>query len=175
MPVELAAVRQPQAVADDDGTVHDRAAGPPGEGGARVPAQAGPPEDETPAARPAGAGAGADDQADARDGGTGEGDPGEAEEAEESGGTREAEDDGPRPLLDGGTGPSADLLRQYLREIGRVRLLTAEEEVELARRIEAGLFAEEALDRAAAGRAGRAPTPTTSTGWWCSAGSPNAA
>ncbi|WP_443035163.1 RNA polymerase sigma factor [Streptomyces sp. BE20] len=46
-----------------------------------------------------------------------------------------------------GSGPAADLLRQYLREIGRIRLLTAAEEVELARRIEAGLFAEERLNR----------------------------
>ncbi len=43
-------------------------------------------------------------------------------------------------------GPAADLLRQYLREIGRIRLLTAAEEVELARRVEAGLFAEERLN-----------------------------
>ncbi|MFD8805905.1 sigma-70 family RNA polymerase sigma factor [Streptomyces sp. NPDC059597] len=42
-------------------------------------------------------------------------------------------------------GPSADLFRQYLREIGRIPLLTAAEEVELARRVEAGLFAEEKL------------------------------
>ncbi|MGW6704211.1 RNA polymerase sigma factor [Streptomyces sp. NPDC054956] len=44
-----------------------------------------------------------------------------------------------------GAGPSADLFRQYLREIGRIPLLTAVEEVELARRVEAGLFAEEKL------------------------------
>ncbi len=56
-------------------------------------------------------------------------------------------DEPPEPALDEGTGPAADLLRQYLREIGRIRLLTAVEEVELARAIEAGLFAEEALDR----------------------------
>ncbi len=43
-------------------------------------------------------------------------------------------------------GPSADLFRQYLREIGRIPLLTAAEEVELARRVEAGLFAEEKLN-----------------------------
>ncbi|MFF9196821.1 RNA polymerase sigma factor [Streptomyces sp. NPDC014779] len=49
----------------------------------------------------------------------------------------------------GGNGPSSDLFRQYLREIGRVPLLTAEEEVELARRVEAGLFAEEKLAGAA--------------------------
>ncbi|MFL4903961.1 sigma-70 family RNA polymerase sigma factor [Streptomyces sp. MMS24-I2-30] len=42
-------------------------------------------------------------------------------------------------------GPTSDLFRQYLREIGRISLLTAAEEVELARRVEAGLFAEEKL------------------------------
>ncbi|WP_406493965.1 RNA polymerase sigma factor [Streptomyces sp. NBC_00846] len=42
-------------------------------------------------------------------------------------------------------GPSSDLFRQYLREIGRISLLTAADEVELARRVEAGLFAEERL------------------------------
>ncbi|MER6531683.1 RNA polymerase sigma factor [Streptomyces sp. NPDC001508] len=42
-------------------------------------------------------------------------------------------------------GPISDLFRQYLREIGRIPLLTAADEVELARRVEAGLFAEEKL------------------------------
>ncbi|MGY3682966.1 DNA-directed RNA polymerase sigma subunit (sigma70/sigma32) [Streptomyces sp. TE33382] len=42
-------------------------------------------------------------------------------------------------------GPSSDLFRQYLREIGRIPLLTAADEVDLARRVEAGLFAEERL------------------------------
>lgn len=46
------------------------------------------------------------------------------------------------------SGPSSDLFRQYLREIGRIPLLTAVEEVELARRVEAGLFAEERLANA---------------------------
>nr|WP_030826230.1 RNA polymerase sigma factor [Streptomyces hygroscopicus] len=46
------------------------------------------------------------------------------------------------------SGPSADLFRQYLREIGRIPLLSAAEEVELARRVEAGLFAEEKLGTA---------------------------
>ncbi len=50
------------------------------------------------------------------------------------------------PALDDGSGPAADLFRQYLREIGRVALLTAVEEVELARQVEAGLFAEEYLN-----------------------------
>jgi RNA polymerase primary sigma factor len=45
--------------------------------------------------------------------------------------------------------PTSDLVRIYLREIGRVPLLTAEEEVELAKSIEAGLFAEEKLARSA--------------------------
>ena len=41
--------------------------------------------------------------------------------------------------------PTSDLVRIYLREIGRVPLLTAEDEVELAKSIEAGLFAEEKM------------------------------
>jgi RNA polymerase primary sigma factor len=45
--------------------------------------------------------------------------------------------------------PTSDLVRIYLREIGRVPLLTAEEEVELAKSIEAGLFAEEKVAKAA--------------------------
>lgn len=50
----------------------------------------------------------------------------------------------PAPRPEAGS-PSSDLFRQYLREIGRIPLLTAAEEVELARRVEAGLFAEEKL------------------------------
>jgi RNA polymerase primary sigma factor len=42
-------------------------------------------------------------------------------------------------------GPAGDLFRQYLREIGRVPLLSAVQEVELARAVEAGLFAEDKL------------------------------
>ena len=38
-----------------------------------------------------------------------------------------------------------DPVRMYLKEIGRVPLLTAEEEVDLAKRVEAGLFASEKL------------------------------
>jgi RNA polymerase primary sigma factor len=40
---------------------------------------------------------------------------------------------------------SVDSIRLYLKEIGRVPLLTAEQEVDLAKRIEAGLFAAEKL------------------------------
>lgn len=59
-------------------------------------------------------------------------------------------EDGPaeRPARADTTGPSSDLFRQYLREIGRIPLLSAVEEVELARRVEAGLFAEEKLANA---------------------------
>ncbi|SNS25055.1 RNA polymerase sigma factor [Rhodococcoides kyotonense] len=40
---------------------------------------------------------------------------------------------------------SADSVRAYLKQIGKVALLNAEEEVELAKRIEAGLFATEKM------------------------------
>ena len=43
--------------------------------------------------------------------------------------------------------PTNDPVRMYLKEIGRVALLTAQEEVDLAKRIEAGLFAEEKIER----------------------------
>jgi RNA polymerase primary sigma factor len=42
-------------------------------------------------------------------------------------------------------GATADPVRDYLKQIGKVPLLNAEQEVELAKRIEAGLFAEEKL------------------------------
>ncbi|MGR6538696.1 RNA polymerase sigma factor [Streptomyces rochei] len=51
----------------------------------------------------------------------------------------------PPPTRTESGGPSSDLFRQYLREIGRIPLLSAAEEVDLARRVEAGLFAEEKL------------------------------
>ena len=76
---------------------------------------------------------------------------GSTEPAEPPAGALEAESTEPveppvveRARADTG-GPSSDLFRQYLREIGRIPLLTAAEEVELARRVEAGLFAEEKL------------------------------
>ena len=47
--------------------------------------------------------------------------------------------------------PGIDLVKAYLREIGRVPLLTAVEEVDLAKRIEAGLFAVEKLRQHTAG------------------------
>ena len=44
--------------------------------------------------------------------------------------------------------PAADLVRVYLNGIGRTALLTAAQEVELAKRIEAGVFAQHMLDTA---------------------------
>ncbi len=43
-------------------------------------------------------------------------------------------------------GATADPVKDYLKQIGRVPLLNAEQEVELAKRVEAGLFAEETLN-----------------------------
>jgi len=53
----------------------------------------------------------------------------------------------PQPDVDGTDERevSTDLVRAYLNGIGRTKLLTAAQEVELAKRIEAGLFAEEKL------------------------------
>ncbi len=45
------------------------------------------------------------------------------------------------------TGATADPVKDYLKQIGKVALLNAAEEVELAMRIEAGLFAEEKLSQ----------------------------
>jgi RNA polymerase primary sigma factor len=43
-------------------------------------------------------------------------------------------------------GATADPVKDYLKQIGKVALLNAEQEVELAKRIEAGLFSEEKLN-----------------------------
>ena len=51
-------------------------------------------------------------------------------------------------------GATADPVKDYLKQIGKVPLLNAEQEVELAKRIEAGLFAEESLG---AGKVKKAP------------------
>ncbi len=45
------------------------------------------------------------------------------------------------------TGATADPVKDYLKQIGRVALLNAAEEVDLAMRIEAGLFAEEKVSK----------------------------
>jgi RNA polymerase primary sigma factor len=59
---------------------------------------------------------------------------------------QEEPDDARREAQDGARrAVTGDLVRIYLREIGRVPLLTAQDEVDLAKSIEAGLFAEEKL------------------------------
>jgi RNA polymerase primary sigma factor len=66
------------------------------------------------------------------------------------------DDDDKKPLAaEGEVGISTDLVRAYLKEIGKVPLLTAEMEVELAQRIEAGLFAAEKARQADDGEAAK--------------------
>jgi len=54
------------------------------------------------------------------------------------------DEDLPAPRL-AAAGATADPVKDYLRQIGKVPLLTARQEVELAKRIEAGLFADQKL------------------------------
>ena len=56
----------------------------------------------------------------------------------------EDDDDAPAAQV-AAAGATADPVKDYLKQIGKVPLLNAEQEVELAKRIEAGLFAEEKL------------------------------
>lgn len=75
-----------------------------------------------------------------------------AEEAEEStsGFVYSDADDDDAPAQQVVTaGATADPVKDYLKQIGKVALLNAEQEVDLAKRIEAGLFAEERLTQAA--------------------------
>jgi RNA polymerase primary sigma factor len=69
------------------------------------------------------------------------------------------DEDDPKPIAaEGEVGISTDLVRAYLKEIGKVPLLTAELEVELAQRIEAGLFAAEKIRQAEDGEAPKLST-----------------
>ncbi len=103
-----------------------------------------------------------DDPADAADpeepadGSDGPDDVAAVREAEEPGTAREPEgddeafvygdDDEDLPAAQvAAAGATADPVKDYLKQIGKVPLLNAEQEVELAKRIEAGLFAEEKL------------------------------
>ncbi|GAA4211440.1 RNA polymerase sigma factor [Actinocatenispora rupis] len=83
----------------------------------------------------------ANGKAAAKDGEEGEGEPGAADfdwDDEDSEALRQARKDAELTA-------SADSVRAYLKQIGKVPLLNAEQEVELAKRIEAGLYAAERL------------------------------
>ncbi|MGW6569116.1 RNA polymerase sigma factor [Streptomyces sp. NPDC054975] len=76
--------------------------------------------------------------------------PGKGEDEEAEGENKgfvlsdEDEDDAPAQQV-AVAGATADPVKDYLKQIGKVPLLNAEQEVELAKRIEAGLFAEDKL------------------------------
>jgi RNA polymerase primary sigma factor len=70
----------------------------------------------------------------------------EAEITEEEGYSLSDSDDADEPEQQVmAAGATADPVKDYLKQIGKVALLKAEQEVSLAKRIEAGLFAEEKL------------------------------
>jgi RNA polymerase primary sigma factor len=69
----------------------------------------------------------------------------EGEEAESFTISDEDEEDAPAQQV-ATAGATADPVKDYLKQIGKVALLNAEQEVELAKRIEAGLFAEEKIN-----------------------------
>ncbi|WP_449385110.1 RNA polymerase sigma factor [Cellulomonas soli] len=72
------------------------------------------------------------------------------EESEDKGFVYSDADDDDAPAQQVVTaGATADPVKDYLKQIGKVALLNAEQEVELAKRIEAGLFAEERLNSGA--------------------------
>ena len=73
--------------------------------------------------------------------------PEEAAKPEEEDAFVLSDDDDDAPAQQVATaGATADPVKDYLKQIGKVALLNAEQEVELAKRIEAGLFAEEKLN-----------------------------
>jgi RNA polymerase primary sigma factor len=72
-----------------------------------------------------------------------------AEEVEETGFVITNDDDDAPAQQVATAGATADPVKDYLKQIGKVALLNAEQEVELAKRIEAGLFAEERLNSGA--------------------------
>jgi RNA polymerase primary sigma factor len=62
---------------------------------------------------------------------------------------------------------SADSVRAYLKQIGKVALLNAEEEVELAKRIEAGLYATQLMQEAAEKNEKMAAAQRRDMAWIC--------
>ena len=121
-----------------------KAAGP-GKSGAKQ--GSGPAADATPAdATKAAPGSESDEKAE-----SGTGDPAEPtdlpEGEEDASFTLSDEDEEDAPAQQVATaGATADPVKDYLKQIGKVALLNAEQEVELAKRIEAGLFSEEKLN-----------------------------
>ncbi|MFI5658899.1 RNA polymerase sigma factor [Streptomyces sp. NPDC051684] len=77
----------------------------------------------------------------------GEGEPAEEKEGQGFVLSDDDEDDAPAQQV-AAAGATADPVKDYLKQIGKVPLLNAEQEVELAKRIEAGLFAEDKLANA---------------------------
>jgi RNA polymerase primary sigma factor len=76
----------------------------------------------------------------------------EAELTEEEGYSLSDSDDADEPEQQVmAAGATADPVKDYLKQIGKVALLKAEQEVSLAKRVEAGLFAEEQVTTGAAG------------------------
>ncbi|SNC60990.1 RNA polymerase, sigma 70 subunit, RpoD [Kytococcus aerolatus] len=68
-------------------------------------------------------------------------------ESESTGFVLRADDEDDAPAQQVVTaGATADAVKDYLKQIGKVALLNAEQEVDLAKRIEAGLFAEQKLN-----------------------------
>ncbi|MEU4683267.1 RNA polymerase sigma factor [Streptomyces xinghaiensis] len=114
---------------------------PPPDG---APPGGAPPEDAFPGGPPAGDPAVADTEPDAAPDAAPDAVPDAVPDTELPPAPARAGDGTARPDP---SGPSSDLFRQYLREIGRIPLLSAAEEVELATRVEAGLFAEDKLSR----------------------------
>ena len=110
----------------------------------KVPAAAPAPADSTPAEAPDGAAAAAPagekpDRDPPGPTGTPEG------EGESFTLSDDDEEDAPAQQV-ATAGATADPVKDYLKQIGKVALLNAEQEVELAKRIEAGLFSEEKLN-----------------------------
>ena len=104
----------------------------------------------------------------------GEGDEGKAKAGEEESETAgfvirdDDEDDAPAQQVVT-AGATADPVKDYLKQIGKVALLNAEQEVELAKRIEAGLFGEEKLNSA-----GKMDMKLKRELWWISQDGKNA-
>ena len=131
---------EPDEVSDDDVPVDDALdddssdESSDGDAGDSSGDDAGDPDDDA-----------SDDEATAAAAAPAEG-PATEDETEDIGFTVSDADDDDAPAQQVVTaGATADPVKDYLKQIGKVALLNAEQEVELAKRIEAGLFAEEKL------------------------------